>query len=179
MSNELIKQEQSLTLTERLRLKRSQPALLLDISGSMSAELEPNYSKIQALSDIVAGVKGNPKIFTFNSSVSEAFKDQQFYAKGGTLMAKALNHIKSLGFKKVVMITDGIANDPTLTLEAVEGLELQILYVGPEPKPKFLEALARKANGYCSQEDLKNPKMLTEKIQLLLGSGEVKGAIQL
>jgi hypothetical protein len=89
--------------------------------------------------------------------------------------------MKALGIRKAVIITDGDVNfhDRDKTLEDVEGLEIKILYVGPGPKPGFLDELARKAGGYCDETDLKSEHQseLTGTIQKLLGQGS--GSIQL
>lgn len=183
--SEILKQTvgTNLTLAEKLRLKRNSGCLLLDISGSMASELEPGQTKLQALKDIVIGLNNlSSPIFPFASNVTQGCVQsniQTLRASGGTNMALAINFAKGKGYRKIVMITDGKPDSEDLALKAVKDVELRILYVGPEPKPAFLDKLAQAGASFCTQEDLKNTKELTNKVQLLLESGEVRGAIQL
>lgn len=168
----------NLTLAQKLRLKKQQGCLLLDISSSMASEIEPGHSKLQALKDIVEGLS-IASAYIFSSSIRKVAKSAipSVHSGGGTNMAGALNTLKLEGHKKIVMITDGQPDNQATVLEAVQGIELRILYVGPEPKPKFLDELAKAGASFCSQEDLKLTKELTDKVQLLLGSPQE--AIQL
>lgn len=158
-----------LSLKDRLKLTRNQPALLLDISGSMQSDCEPGLTKIQALRDIVSNLKGNHKVYAFNTSCHPCLKTAIPDPTGGTYMAGAFDALKQQGIRSVVMITDGEAQDKQAALDAVKGLTLQIMYVGPGQKPSFLDELAKAGNGgFCTVEDLKQQKELTEKITLLI-----------
>ena len=66
------------------------------------------------------------------------------------------------------MITDGEATDKASALEAVVGLNIQILYVGAGIKPAFLDELAAKCGGYCNKQDLTKPKELAAELKLLM-----------
>lgn len=166
----------NLTLKERLQMKKSTKALILDLSGSMSTEVEPNKSRYETLVDIVQGVVGTPTMIGFNS---EAFlieaKDKIPHPIGFTALAKAINLAKSMGINAAVLITDGEVTDRAESLEAIKGFHLEALYVGNGERPAFLNELANKSGGFCSKEDLKNVKEIGEKMQLLLGDGTVKG----
>lgn len=159
----------SLSLKDRLNVKRNMPCILADISGSMSSNCEPGCRKIDALRSIIADLDGDPDVFAFHSRVDKVAKDYIPEPQGSTFMGRAFAHLKREGFRKVVMITDGEATDKDDALIEVEGLELKILYVGAGNKPSFLDDLAAKAGGFCSKEDLKFQKELTGKIQGLLG----------
>jgi len=169
-NNEIAQQTNNLTLKERLQLKKSNRVLILDISASMNEEIEPGRSKITALREIVNSIPGNPPTIAFNNTAIEIDKSNIPNPRGGTMMTNALILAKSKGFKNILMITDGDASDKRLTLLEAEGLNIQIMYVGCGPRPKFLDELGSS----CTTEDLRS-KELGTKIQLLLGSGgEVK-----
>ena len=167
---ELQKFDKDMSLVERLKAKKSiaitgDAALILDISGSMNSDCEPGKTKMQALRDVIGGLQGDPAVIIFSYDARLATKNTiPLHGTGGTCMAKAINLAKSQGFQRAVMITDGEANDPNETIEAVRNFDLKILYVGPGPKPPFLDRISKDA----SQEDLKAQKNLTAKVQLLL-----------
>ena len=169
--------DQNLTLTERLKLKRSCSVLLLDCSGSMNEDVEPGRSKASALRDIVSGLDQN-HFFWFNSTFGECTKDTIPNPSGNTYLAALLNDIKSKGHRSVIILTDGDINDKFATLLARRSLAIKVMYIGAGQRPAFLDQLASAGN--ATTEDLKETKQLTNKIQLLLGSGaERKGAIEL
>jgi predicted metal-dependent peptidase len=163
---------QNLTLKERLEIRKNSSVLLLDISGSMSYDLEPGHRKIDALQDIVKSLKTKPIIYTFSSGVQLADMTNPMVPTGGTRLGHALEYLKDKGHKKVVVITDGMVDDPGLCLELVNYFSLQVLYVGLGDPPEFLEKLAKMGGNFCTKEDLSKPKELTGKIQLLLGEGK-------
>ena len=159
----------SLTLKERLSLKKNQPVLLLDVSGSMALTIEIGHRRIDALREIVRQFN-SPKI-AFSDSAKVVVDVPA--PSGGTYMSKAIDLAKSLGHKSGVIITDGAnsSSDEQAALSAVKDFALQIIYVGVGEAPAFLHKLAAKGCGFCTVENLKNPKQLTEKIQLLLNPG--------
>lgn len=179
MSTDLSKQENNnLSLIDKLRLKRKRPCLILDRSGSMSGVLEGG-TKIGVLRDLVSNLSTVPKMYQFSSTVEPYKMGDPIVASGSTKMNLAFEYVKDQGHTKAILITDGIPDNWEDALLASEGLHIEILYIGPEPKPDFLDLLATRSGGYCTQEDLNNPKQLTERIQLLLESGEKKGTIEL
>ena len=181
MTAELTKEaEKNLTLTERLHIRRNSATLLLDTSGSMSTDIEPGQSRIQALRNIVAGIAGSPTIFWFNDSYGQCCKDSIPDPKGCTYAGAALEHLKNLGNKSIIIITDGEITDKERTLLAAEGMNIKCMYVGTGARPEFLDKLANLCGGWATTEDLTQQKKLTSKIQLLLGSGgSVRGAFEL
>ena len=175
----LAKSEPSnLTLVERLKARKNQYALLLDLSGSMASSLEPQQTKYEALCGIVQRLQSPVEIFAFNTSTTKVTRDSIPRPSGGTIMSQALRFVKSLNIKKVIMVTDGndADYDKQVALEEAKDMELKIMYVGPDPKPAFLDQLA--TNGFCTSEDLKQPTVLSEKLRLLI-DGEVNRSIQL
>src|ERR1700734_894812 len=138
----------SLTLAQKLELIKQRvmrPALLLDTSGSMSSELEPGCSKIQALCGIVGAMKlYGVDVYEFNSltrKVNIGLIDL-LRATGGTNMAFAFQVCKQDGHNKAVIITDGQPDSQSQALEASKDMQLEIIYVGPGNRPKFLDKLA-------------------------------------
>lgn len=163
----------NLSLTERMKVKKSQPpCLLLDTSGSMATEIEFGLSRIDALRDIVKGLQGSFRTFHFGSNTEEITQDKIPDPSGGTNLAGALAFIKHKGFTRALLITDGRPNSAAAALEEAKGMSLSIMYVGPHPKPQFLDDLAAACSGTCTVEDLTKTKEITEKVQLLLNTGE-------
>lgn len=174
--------ETNLTLVERLKISRSSSCLLLDVSTSMNSDVEPGKTKMEALVDIVEGLTGNPVTYLFGSTVRKVNRNEvpRKATDGATNMAPALRQIKLDGFKSAIMITDGDATDKSQTLIEIEGVSLQIMYVGSGNKPDFLDELAKKGGTFCTKQDLKLTKELTAKVQLLLGDPtEKRGSFQL
>lgn len=174
----------NLTLKERLALKRQPLAggacLLLDVSSSMSISIEPGERRIDALRKIVAAIPGNPPTYAFADNIRKIQKSEVPNPCGFTYMGVAFTALKLEGHKSVIMVTDGEASDKTAALQAVEGLTVQIMYVGSGPEPEFLKELAKKAGGFCTLENLRKPKELAEKITRLLEPAPTsKGAIEL
>lgn len=183
-NNNLIKQTDSrLTLAQRLKIKRTpankQACLLLDISGSMTSELEPGHSKLAALKQLVKGMMiksslDHVTIYAFNWSVNKvAMQDiDSLHATGGTALHSAFNAAKSEGFSAAVLITDGIPDNRSLAINASTGLSLQILYVGPDPRPKFLDELSNLRGGQAASFELGKSESLKE-LEL-----KIKGLLQ-
>lgn len=177
----------SLTLKERLERKKNPPkltdtALIVDRSGSMSYSLEAGQTKMQALRNIVNDILYQVDVYQFNDYCQKVTKDSINDPSGGTVMSRAIETVKQDGFKKAIMLTDGCCNsyDKQATLAAVKDFDLRIMYVGPEPKPEFLDELAKAGGSICTTEDLSKIKELTEKITLLLNPGNSNsGDIQL
>ena len=167
--------DQSLSLKERLQLKKSNKVLLLDYSGSMSSDCEPGISKIQALRDIVSKLSGI-RIIAFND-IAWILDNINATPRGGTYMSKAILYAQSMNYKQAVMVTDGedAFCDQNAALEAVKDFQLQILYVGPGPRPEFLDKLGSK----CTTESLSRPQELEGKLRLLLEDGQERKNIQL
>lgn len=174
-----------LSLLERLKALRNQPALLIDISGSTNRDIEPGCSELKAMQNIVENIDINT-VYIFSDSCNSLGKQEFLGMKkgsGGTLIGKALKHLKSLGKRKIIIITDGDDEnkDKKLALLEANDLQLKIMFVGPGARPKFLDELAAASSlgGFCTTEDLKQQKSLTEKLTLLLNPGKNERNIQL
>lgn len=165
---------QDLSLKERIALKRSRKALLLDISSSMNTEIEPGKTRLDALKDIVSGIPTETLKIAFNS-YAYTVNEMPLHGSGATKMSLAIEMAKSMGYKAALMITDGEATDKLAALESIKGFDLQTMYVGSGERPAFLDQLSRKA----TTEDLKMMKELTAKIVLLLEEGKSGGGFQL
>lgn len=180
-NNELTKRdEQQLTLKEKLDLIKKAPFLLVDVSASMSSDVEPGCSKHAAVQSLVNSITGRVRIMAFNYAAIELPNKQIPQPSGGTALSPALRHIKANGCTEAVVITDGEINewDQELTLEEAKGIKLKVFYVGAGERPDFLRRLAEQSGGFCTKEDLKNIKQLTNKVTLLLEAPkEKKGPI--
>ena len=140
--------------------------------------IEPNRSRIDALRSIVEDLKVTYETYAFSTYINKIDQKHIPSPNGGTRLGHALDQLLHNNRKKVVLITDGEAEDPARCLELAKNFELAIMYVGSGDRPQFLDDLANAAHGTCSTEDLRQ-KELTEKITLLLGSGSQVGDIQI
>jgi hypothetical protein len=174
------------TLAERLAAKRiiisGEKCILLDTSASMSIDIEPGKTRMDALREIVKNIQGNAPIFAFSSGCVRLLGGIP-NPMGGTAMHTAFEVVKQEGFRHVLLITDGEPDSEAHALRAAQGLSIQIMYVGGADKPEFLDKLAKVSGSYCTVDDLKEGKKLETKIQLFLNkgksevSGEKKGPI--
>lgn len=164
-----IKPYEELTLLERYKKRKSNKALLLDVSSSMSIHIEPGQKRIDALRNIVKNI--HHRMFAFNTEVKDCFAGSVPDPSGGTWLSPALERLKELGIAEAVVLTDGEVNveDQAKTLESVKGIKLQVLYIGSGPEPEFLSKLARETGGSCTVEDLTQQAELEERVIKLLG----------
>lgn len=141
--------------------------LLLDVSGSMWGE------PIRKLRSAVRDFK---LVRRFEYADVEDFHElgpnEECREPGGN------NHehlvfplLREKGIRHVVLVTDGGADRPDEALRAARGLKIDIIYIGPPPRPKFLDDLARQTGGsfdaiQFAQTD--GAKLLTGKIKGLL-----------
>lgn len=192
--SDIIKPDKNLSLAERVRraIAQNQPpvdqppgaapaaCLLLDVSYSMHEPAEPGVSKIDALRRVATEVQADVT-YAFSSFVERV--DSVPDPNGNTDMAGAFRQVKRDGFTAVVLITDGLPFDnrgpraaEADALRDVRGLMLHIFYVGPPPKPKFLDRLAAaaKAGSQAHQSSLRRDgsKKLTTTIRGLLEAGK-------
>jgi uncharacterized protein with von Willebrand factor type A (vWA) domain len=151
--------------------------LLLDVSGSMNQPCEPGRRKIDALRDLVATLGTVEMMYAFSSYVERVTQIPE--PEGNTDMARAFARAKADGYDAVVLITDGVpytdrgeARAQSEAIAAVRGLALQIFYVGPEPKPAFLDRLAAaaRAGSRAHQANLRKDavKQLATRVRGLL-----------
>jgi hypothetical protein len=155
-------------------LPEAQPApaprcLLLDTSGSMAEECEHGVSKIRALRKLVGGLPA-AATYAFADDVRRVRAGWIPGPGGGTDMALAFDRIKQDGYQSAVLITDGLPDDAEEALKSAAGLSLEIFYVGPPPKPDFLDQLAAATGGQAHMGDLsrKGAEQLEVKIRGLL-----------
>jgi uncharacterized protein with von Willebrand factor type A (vWA) domain len=195
MSKSLTPHTPELSLAERLRqaLAKNQPAangaasasppppaartcLLVDVSGSMAEDCEPGRRKIDALREVVATL-GPVEMYAFSTRCLKASTVPE--PGGCTNMALAFRRAKADGYDGVVIVTDGLPyvsderRDEAAAMDAVRGLALQIFYVGPEPKPPFLDRLAAaaRAGSQAHQSSLRKEarQKLATRVRGLLG----------
>jgi hypothetical protein len=158
-SMELVLSELTTLLEESTAAVAAAPAsvsrcLLLDTSGSMGGECEPEVSKIAALRQLVARLPVAPT-YAFGSDVKRIDFTDIPDPSGSTNMGAAFDRMKSDGYSSAVLITDGLPDDEARALESAAGLTLEIFYVGPPPKPAFLDELAALTGGQAHAADLR------------------------
>lgn len=146
--------------------------LLLDSSGSMREELPPNRdgiteTKWTALRNIVRTFQG-AEIFSFSDSWVKGLAEGPC---GGTNMAHAFTKMREANRRQFVLITDGMPDCEQRTLETAAGLAIDIIYVGPEPRPEFLDRLANAVGRSITSEDLSDAKALTQRLLALEAKG--------
>lgn len=146
--------------------------LLLDDSESMSWTYgilsRPPIDELREL----AAKFTNVRRFVFGSTCREMKPTDRIPdPNGGTAMHVAFMDLKAAGVKHVVMITDGLPDFIDQALIAAIGLRIDILYVGPDPTPPFLQELAHKTGGKFD-DDIKfgdpDRKKIETKIRGLL-----------
>lgn len=174
--------QRPLSLAERAAKALGRPApaepekvcLLLDVSGSMGDPAEPGIRKIDALRRVVRDLSA-PSIFAFSRSCKRVTRETIPEPDGGTALHLAFARIKSAGMTRSVLITDGLPDDEDAAIREAQGLALDILYVGPAPKPDFLDRLARaaKPGSRADQATLAGTAatpQLRQRVQLMLGA---------
>ena len=148
-------------------LVRHQQCLLLDCSSSMEGDVEPGCSKWSALRRLLPQFLGVRR-FAFASdcrSVTDLPRPS-----GTTDMAGAFAAVKRAGIRHAVLITDGEPDSEAAALREAKGLRLDIFYVGPPPRPAFLDQLAA-ATGGTSHSSTLNPRgvgRLTASVKQIL-----------
>jgi len=72
-----------------------------------------------------------------------------------------------------VLVTDGLPDDEESALREASAIALDIFYVGPAPKPEFLDRLARaaKAGSKAELASLSAGSSLKRQVNLLLSDG--------
>jgi hypothetical protein len=139
--------------------------LLLDVSMSMYGECEPGTAKIKALRQLAAKLPTVPT-YSFSSDVRRIKASAIPDPSGSTNMARAFDRIRRDGYSSPVLITDGLPDDEAAALDSARGLSLEIFYVGPAPKPAFLDQLAAVAGGRARDADLSRSGSQQLEIQI-------------
>ena len=172
-----------LSLAERAAQALGRPAprepekvcLLLDVSGSMADPAEPGIRKIDALRKIVRDLTA-PYIYAFSRACKRVTRENIPDPQSTTALHRAFEVVKSRGITRAVLITDGLPDDEEGAIREAAGLSLEIFYVGPAPKPDFLDRLARaaKAGSAAHMATLASAAKpaLAAKVQLLLAGAK-------
>lgn len=88
-------------------------------------------------------------------------------------MHVAFMEVKAKGVKHIVLLTDGQPDSETMALKHAQGLIVDVIYIGPDPAPLFLEELAKSTNGQYGNNSLDDLLKVESKVRGLLGpSGE-------
>jgi len=154
----------SLSQTIAARRERRTTCLLLDTSGSMAEDCGDGTAKIDALRALLSQL---PRVRTF-SFASGCWERPPRRAAGGTNLAGALIAVRAAGCTSVVLVTDGLPDSEDLSLHAAQGLWIDVVYVGPDPMPKFLRQLTEQCGGHAGRGTLSRPRELTSQIAALL-----------
>ena len=185
---ELIPARDTKSFQERLRSKLSEKfqadhlsnpteCLLLDVTGSMWGR------PIERLREATRAFSKSVRRFCYNETCWELASSEEIPEPlNQNYEHIAFTHLKAQGIQHVIMITDGGSNSPEKSLKAAIGLKIDIIYIGPPPRPKFLEDLAKATGG--SFDNIKfdsdsASKLLNTKIRGLLPAPPAKKAIEL
>lgn len=160
------------------RKTMSKHVLLCDVSASMDGLVTGSDGEARAI-DIVQSVVDNfagANIYAFHSSCDKVPQGSTDIGqpRGGTQMHIAFQTMHMQGHKQLTILTDGQPDSPSLAIKAAKGLILNIIYIGPPPRPQFLEDLAKSTGGTFDTVELINSRSfkaeLTSKIKGLLGA---------
>lgn len=138
-------------------------ALLVDCSGSMGGMMMSGESKWNVLARQVRELNLEA-VFSF---------DHQFIPGlasgpgGSTDMAMAFKEMRKRGLTSFVMITDGMPDDEQMALHEAARFTIEIIYVGPEPRPRFLDMLASRCRGRARSISLDSTEALPETMKSL------------
>jgi len=112
-------------------------------------------------------------IYAFSRACKRISREAIPEPQSTTALASALVKIKSRGITRAVLVTDGLPDDEESALREASGLVLDIFYVGPAPKPEFLDRLARaaKAGSKAELASLSAGSSLKRQVSLLLSDG--------
>lgn len=147
----------------------SKHTLLVDVSGSMASIIHDKRA-IEIVQEVLDNFVG-AKIYEFNSNCKLVTKLSE--PRNGTAMHVAFEKLKADGIYEATLITDGAPDSESAALDAVKGLKLNIIYIGPDPMPSFLNRLAKYANGAITNVALleaNSNKALENKIRLMLNA---------
>lgn len=166
------------SLMDKIKQKENK-VLLLDISGSMDAHMhESNKTRWDVLKEVYERL-GCPRAFQFDDTCEEVSREVPLSRpRGGTAMDVALLHLKNTcDIKNIVIVTDGQPNNEDAALRAAQGMQIDCIYIGPQPIPDFLNRLTGRTGGKFESIDITSigeasVGLLEGKIKGLLGSGK-------
>lgn len=151
--------------------------LLVDMSGSMASEDAPGgISRFEAaereLRTLQERFPGKVAVVAFSDIVQFCPSGIPPHLGAGTNLTHALKFLKVTdGTAKIVIISDGVPNNPPGALQVAATFESKIdcIYIGPEGKGngrRFLQRLAAQSGGIFAESDA--PGLLAENVSLLL-----------
>lgn len=145
--------------------------LLLDTSGSMITD-DGKGRRIDLLREAVGMIEGLRQLMTIAFGMGAKVLEYGMEIPdpyGSTPMHLAFKLATTKGKTKAVLITDGEPDSDMLALDAAKGFVVDIVYIGPEPMPEFLNKLAQQCSGTVQIGKLSDPKLLAHKVTALLG----------
>jgi hypothetical protein len=105
------------------------------------------WRKVDSLRELIAQLEVMP-VWVFHNETWRFDRDdpgalEQLTATGGTNLAGALRQLRHQGYRRVLILTDGIADDEWGALaEAPNFDEITVRYIGLPPTPIFLTRLS-------------------------------------
>jgi hypothetical protein len=175
------------SLKNRVKNDERNSIVLLDTSGSMESGTNSEQRKIDALRDLVYRLRAEGIQFrqiVFGSSVE--MREDIPEPGGGTPLTEAIEMATNHAPGKLVVISDGIPDNPDSALNAARklGVRIDCFYVGPRPSQGevFMSQLSDATGGSSHVGDLgAGVKALAGEIKkallalpapIILGAGE-------
>jgi len=149
--------------------------LLMDVSGSMSEHVG-GKRKIDSLREAVAEFNV-VRTVRFSSGVFEGHIPEP---QGNTQLTEALSYLGTLKPKEVILISDGLPDNPSTAITAAQSLNCPVntLYigVGGDDGERFMKTIAEVTGGkeltINIKSNYKMEKSLSEGIKMMLPSGK-------
>lgn len=181
MANELVKKlEKSLavgSLADLVRVRQSESIwLALDTSGSMGDYIRGGKRRIEGLRQTVHNIQAEKRMpmlqFGNGHEPSVITNESIPDPSGGTPMHLAIDLAKAQRAGRVIIISDGMPDSQSMTMEAAGrfGGRIDVVFVGNpgEPGERFLRELAESTGGESFTGDLSEPKRLSQAVIGLL-----------
>lgn len=173
LSKEDLKKVETSSLLSKLRKKNSNEIVLADFSGSMDELINDTETKYQIVCELLRNL-ADRRIWLFASYPKEHIEGKPFPGTfGGTALGLAFEKMHEINAKHIILITDGAPDSESHALRAVQGLTIEIIYIGPDPYPDFLKRLAEATGGTFEFVNLllpENRRKLLGKVKALLTS---------
>lgn len=150
--------------------------LLIDCSGSMESIMRNGKRRIDGLRDVVKTIKssGHVPMIAFGGpyDAQVRFVDGVPEPDGGTPLHQAIPFAKEYGATRLVVISDGMPDLATQSLEEATkfGGRIDVAFVGNpgDGGETFLKELARVTGGTQFTGDLGDPKAISAGVILML-----------
>lgn len=155
------------SLLSKVKMFSSDTCLLVDISGSMAEHIQDG-TKYSCTLGVLENFK-ETRTFVFSDTCIEVTNKPLPGTQGGTNLGGAFNKMHENKIKHVVLITDGQPDSEEFALRAASGLNIDIIYIGPDPVPEFLKRL-----GTIGNNKFENVKLIGMNDQKALGA-KIKG----